>query len=402
VRHAVTILHRGRTTYLSGSPVIVSSQRARTLVALIVTWSVLVALFAGGNYLSRVSAGIPAAWTPAFIWSAAQWYAWAMLAPLIFLLGAHARIESIRSNRAIAVHVLAMPAFVVAQVYIERVLLFALLALARLLPGDLLSGTTTTVQPALERLQRGVGFGVFTFGVIVLAGHAMHFYRQLASRERRALHLERELLEARLDALRSQLQPHFLFNTLNSIAGLLHSNARAADRMLMNLSDLLRRVLDGAVDSTIADELALTDAYLEIESQRLGARLKVRKLVEQQTLGVHVPSMLLQPLVENAVRHGVQAREEGGTIEISSTVRDGKLELRVWNDVGVEGGTSQRGIGLSNTRARLAAFYGDTSTFTASAEESSRGFLVTMQLPLSVASPRLDHIMPPSMDKTAA
>lgn len=199
---------------------------------------------------------------------------------------------------------------------------------------------------------------------IVLVAHALSYYGRLRSREIHSAKLEMELTRSHLQALKSHLQPHFLFNTLHSISSLMHTDVTAADKMMTRLSDLLRMTLEseGIQVTTLNRELEFIASYLEIEKIRLEERLKVVVDVSPETLDARVPHLLLQPLVENAVKHGVSRLSSGGTIWITAR-RDGReLELHVKdNGRGLPGSAdipSKSGLGLRRTRERLVTLYG--------------------------------------------
>ena len=212
---------------------------------------------------------------------------------------------------------------------------------------------------------------IFKYWIIVLGCLGWHYYKAFRERERQAAALATELVQARLQALRMQINPHFLFNTLNTISALIHDNPDAADRMVVRLSDLLRRTLDrGDVQEVpLREELDFLRAYLEIEQMRFPDRLTVTYDIEPKTNELLVPHLILQPLVENALRHGIMPREEAGRIEISAHLADGEhLELKVrdnGNGLAPANGTPEReGIGLKNVRSRLAELYGGAQEFT--------------------------------------
>jgi two-component system LytT family sensor kinase len=189
-------------------------------------------------------------------------------------------------------------------------------------------------------------------------------WQQSAEERERLLRAETEVREARLSALRYQLNPHFLFNSLNAVSTLvLDGNAPAATRMLAQIGELLRTSLDNEVMPQVAlsQEMAFTKQYLAIEQTRLGERLQVELTIPSETLDALVPSMLLQPLVENAVRHGIAKLIEGGKITIESGLHEGRLRIVIRNS-GRRGAEKQNepgnGIGLSNTTERLKTLYG--------------------------------------------
>lgn len=211
-------------------------------------------------------------------------------------------------------------------------------------------------------------------------------WQQADWEKERLLRAETEAREARLRALRYQLNPHFLFNSLNAVSTLvLDGNTLAATRMLAQIGDLLRTSLDSEVLTEVAlyQEIAFTKQYLAIEQTRLGDRLQSEMTIPSETLDALVPSMLLQPLVENAVRHGVAALTEGGKIAIQSTLRQGRLRIVVGNsgrrDAEKSSGNAN-GIGLSNTAERLKTLYGTNHTFSME-WPASGGCEVTVELP---------------------
>ncbi len=218
---------------------------------------------------------------------------------------------------------------------------------------------------------------------------------QQSTRERESLlRADAEARDARLSALRYQLNPHFLFNSLNAVSTLvLEDNPRAATRMLAQMGEFLRTILDSKAgpETALSDEIIFSEQYLAIEKTRLGSRLRVDMSISPETLDALVPSMLLQPLIENAVRHGVAAAVEGGTIRIESRLAGARLQVRVENSG--PGGTrpglpneSAQGIGISNTAERLKTLYGAEHTFAMQWPDSG-GCEVTVELPFRKMAP---------------
>ncbi|MDD2710626.1 MAG: histidine kinase [Verrucomicrobiae bacterium] len=210
-------------------------------------------------------------------------------------------------------------------------------------------------------------FNVPFYWMLVGMSHAVNYYRRSKERERRAMELEKHLMEARIRALQLQLQPHFLFNTLNAIAALVHKDADKADEMITNLSELLRVSLRNSTrqEVSLQEELALVDLYLEIQQVRFGERLRVVKGVEKEVLDAGVPNLILQPLVENAIKHGIEPKTGGGILTISARREKDRLLLCIGDDgenrqgLGSAANPVKEGIGLSNTFARLRELYGD-------------------------------------------
>jgi sensor histidine kinase YesM len=228
------------------------------------------------------------------------------------------------------------------------------------------------------------------FSFVLFLWSSLYFsikqWQQSAQEKERLLRAETEAREARLSALRYQLNPHFLFNSLNAVSTLvLDGNAPAATRMLAQIGELLRTSLDNEVmlEVALSQEMAFTERYLDIEQTRLGDRLKVDLDIAPETLDALVPSALLQPLVENAVRHGVVPLMEGGRIAIESGICEGQLRIVVRNS-GRQGAERQKenghGIGLRNTTERLKTLYGAHHKFLLEWPEAG-GCEVTVELP---------------------
>ncbi len=211
--------------------------------------------------------------------------------------------------------------------------------------------------------------------------------------ERKLEEQKRLLLEARLDALQRQINPHFLFNTLNSIASLVRFRPDQARELIVKLANILRRLLKG-YDASVAfrDELSFTEDYLGIEVVRFGAeKLRVVKEIDPRTLDLPVPSMLLQPLVENSIKHGLEPRISGGTITLRSRLNGGQLIIEVEDDgVGIAPGRprtsgviSGTGIGMRNVRERLEVLFGEAARFEVTSRPG-RGTLITMEMPAAI------------------
>jgi LytS/YehU family sensor histidine kinase len=219
-------------------------------------------------------------------------------------------------------------------------------------------------------------------------------WKQAMSERERLLRAEAEVRDAKLSALRYQLNPHFLFNSLNAVSTLiLDGDAPAATRMLSQIGELLRTSLNGEVvaEVPLAQEIAFTERYLAIEQTRLERRLRVEMSIAPETLDAMVPSMLLQPLVENAVRHGIAPQLEGGVIRIQSSIHRDRLCIVVRNSGAVRekaasNDSSASGIGLSNTAERLKTLYPGDHTF-ALDWPASGGCEVTIEIPFRPAAP---------------
>ena len=236
-----------------------------------------------------------------------------------------------------------------------------------------------------------------TYVPIVLIAHVVSYYRSLRDREIRATQLEGQLAKARLQTLQSQLQPHFLFNTLHSISALMLTDVRAADRMMTSLSDLLRMSLErnGTQATTLSREIEFLDVYLEIEKARFEDRLQVVFDIDPECLDALVPHLLLQPLVENSVRHGVSRRSSRGEILIAARHQESKLDLQI-RDNGpgfrrLPPKASHGGLGLRLTRERLLALYGEEQDFEIQ-NVSTGGAEVHLRIPFSINSAPFDRV----------
>jgi two-component system, LytTR family, sensor kinase len=286
----------------------------------------------------------------------AWWYLWAFMTPAVVWLSQHCQIARGGLIRAVAVHLPAVVAFSFLHITgMEAVHWWLAHAQGRQYTWWLQVQRSAILYFDWEMM---------TYWAIVGISHAILYYRESRARAVRGAHLETRLIEARMSALQQQLHPHFLFNTLHAISALMHKDVHAADRTLMQLSDLLRITLEhlGHHQVPLEAELSALSKYIQIEQTRFGDRLNVRFDVNPETLDIRVPSLLLQPLVENAIKHGVARRAGPGHIDISAR-RDGdKLLLEVRDDgVGLSEDALtalQKGIGVSTTHARLQHLFG--------------------------------------------
>jgi two-component system LytT family sensor kinase len=218
-------------------------------------------------------------------------------------------------------------------------------------------------QSWLEIVRSAFADDTFVYIAIVVAAHGYEYLKCLRKEERELYEYQQALAASELQALKMQLHPHFLFNTLHGIATLIETDGRSAKAMIIRLSNLLRIALDrGSSDLVpLESELNFAREYLDLEKMRFGSRLKVEWLVAPETPAFLVPQMILQPLVENAVRHGIASSRESGWVEVAATVSNGRLKVQVRNSAG--GKTSNgTGVGLRNVEARLKYLYsGDAS-----------------------------------------
>ncbi len=303
-------------------------------------------------------------WEEALASGLADWYVWALLAPFIFRLGHRFPLGGPRWGRRLLLHLAFAAGFILLKTALDLPLAFLIHGQDVLLGPSLYGNDTFRLaRYAASYVTLKSFVYLIIYAAIVGAAHLLDYYQKYRERELLALQLGERLAEARLLVLRMQLHPHFLFNTLNAIAGLMHTDVRLADRMIARLGELLRAALadPGAQEVTLARELAFLTPYLEIEQARLGDRLAVTVDVPADLSPAVLPYMILQPLVENAIRHGIAPRKGPGRLAVRARRRGDRLEVEVADDgPGLPpDGAFTEGIGLANTRARLRGLYGD-------------------------------------------
>jgi two-component system LytT family sensor kinase len=343
--------------------------RWRGALLVLGAWTVLAVVFALHNYLTFEADGRPVRFAHALWWSVAEWYTWAALTPVVVWLSRRWRVAGEHWARNAVVLLIAAAAVASLQVGIEH-LADRMAWVASGSPGMsvrywLSDGGSTAPMELSYLLPRKIGFGFVTCIALYVVAHAVDYYRLYRERELRAARLESALAAAQLQLLRSQLQPHFLFNTLNGIASLIPEDPQAAEEMVECLSDLLRASLrrSDAMEVPLSEELHLLEQYLTIQERRFDDRLRVVREIHPDSLGARVPPLVLQPLVENAIRYGVAPRPDGGEVRIVARAVSGALEIAVLDDgPGFDDPSSLRpGIGIANTRERLARLYGDAA-----------------------------------------
>jgi two-component system LytT family sensor kinase len=309
----------------------------------------------------------------------AYWFIPAGFSPIIFGLIRRFPIDTERF-KAVGVHVGAALVFT------------AIHATAMIVTRGFLWGTPPVGWSlALQRTYlTNLDWLLMTYTTVVGFTYALGYYREVQARTVREAHLQTRLVEARLKTLQAELHPHFLFNTLHAISALVHTNPDGADRMISRLSDLLRITFDRSESPMVPlqEELEFLQKYLEIEQTRFQDRLTVRYHIDPDTLDAEVPRLLLQPLVENAIKHGVSPRTGPGLVQISSRVEGGSLWLEVKdNGVGLSGSARSQfnsGVGLANTRDRLECLYGEAHRIEFS--EGDGGLAVRLVVPLRHAA----------------
>jgi len=295
-------------------------------------------------------------WRSLVVLNISYWYIWALFTPLIVWISQHFRFERRGLWLAFLVHIPCVLLFACAHIVTMNSVQLWLAALA----GKPFAFAESVQQSMIQSF----GWEMITYWAIVGLSQAVLYYRESSDRAARTAQLEARLAEAQIAALQQQLHPHFLFNTLHAISTLMHKDVEAADRTLMHLSDLLRMTLENLErqEITLNAELEFLAKYLNIEQTRFTDRLTVHFDVQTETLDVKVPTLILQPLVENAIKHGVARKSGPGRIQITAR-RDGD---KLWMEVRDDGvGLSQEayqsihsGIGVSSTRERLLRLFG--------------------------------------------
>lgn len=290
-----------------------------------------------------------------------------------------------------------------------------------LVPRSGRSSSASPPPPSLRATLRSTILDLLAYGAVTGLVHSVYFHRRLRERERRALFLESNLAKARLNMLKAQLQPHFLFNSLNAITALLRRDPRLAETTLVALSDLLRLALSQSEhqEGTLHAELEFVRRYLQIQQIRFGDKLMVDQSIEPQALDCRVPTLVLQPLVENAIRHGIEPADRAGVVRVTAFRAGGSLVLTVEDDgVGLVGhpadsgdagthagphpelptlaGNPARtgtGIGLDNLRNRLHALYGAQQKLELS-QRAAGGVVVRVEIPWQPwAAPKAIHTL---------
>lgn len=304
---------------------------------------------------------------------------WAAFTPLIFWLSSRFSLEGSRW--------IARAPFLIVIGLAISVAVFALLGFVRM---EIFEVPTRRAVSAFAPL-RDIGRFRFLnqllmYLAILAAGYAREYFRRDQERQREAVTLQAQLADARLDALRMQINPHFLFNTLHTISALVERDPAGVRRMIARLSELLRYIVDshGSDEVTLRDELSFLRRYIEIMEIRFQGRLQVKTDVGDDALEALVPNLILQPIVENALEHGASKVDGEGRIEIAAR-RDGDDLVLTVRDNGGGIGDARPGVGVSNTRERLAQLYGDAAAF-ALGNANGGGTLASISIPFHTAN----------------
>lgn len=336
-------------------------------------------LFATQNYINLLGTEREMSWWFWFWRESFVWAIWGGVLPLVFAFTRRCPVSGPRWLRNLLLHLPVGAAFAAVTL--------VLFVIATQISGISLAPAEMALWERLELgFTRSFAIAFSIYGVSVTAYHALGYYREARQRELRAWQLERNLAEARLEALRNQLHPHFLFNTLHMISALMSQDVPAARRMIARLSDLLRQSLDsnGAQEIALAEELEFLDGYLEIQRTRFHDRLTITQRIPTELHQLLVPRLILQPIVENAIRHGTAKQTTPGEITIAAKQQNAQLILTVDdNGPGIAEGNQHEGIGLGNTRERLRQLYGPEATLTL-ANRPQGGARATIAIPVAI------------------
>jgi len=344
-------------------------------------WTIVALLFAAQQTVVEKVQGSRVHWVIEGSLILVDWYIWAALTPLVIALAKRFPLMGPRRAGHIGLHTIVSlmmaPLASVAQYFLS----LGLLRFAFHITGP-------DVHRFLSSFGVGVLFmsftGILTYWLVVGLYQSIHFYQAAMERQTRAAQLETQLSHAELENLKSQLHPHFLFNSLHTIGILMQEDVDAASRLLVCLGDLLRMALERRENEiTLQSELEFVRKYLEIEQTRFHDRLKVHMDIPPDLLGVYVPSLALQPLVENAIKHGISVDSAAGRLEITAKLHNGRVRLRVRDDgPGPAPGSRLRfGVGLTNVRSRLKQLYGDESSLELTGADG-RGCEAIITIPL--------------------
>jgi sensor histidine kinase YesM len=347
----------------------------KPIILLCVTawWILHATLFASQIVAMTATIGSPMTWSAALVHSLASWTIWIPVTLVIMEMVARTPLE--RANIAKPLIVLsatcALSAFLIAgYIYVSN----PVFAWYHTLPGfsSLVASTS--------------GKNLMIAATIVMIGHALIYYERIKECRAKAAEMKRLLESERLRMLRSQLNPHFLFNAMGSVTEMMHVDVHQADEMMVSLSALLRDSIrsDAVIERPVRDEVELIRNYLMIEKIRLSDRLCVKWEVDSNCLDAMVPSFILQPLVENAVVHAIARHKGPGRLVIAVAPKDGDLLVSIQNSWNRNLGSREgNGVGLKNTRERLDLLYGDRASLESSISFDESMYVVVVRMPLS-------------------
>lgn len=337
-------------------------------------------IFSAQFYLYLHSFGRPVTWGQTLSWNLGSWYLWALLSPGIFRVSRRYAPTRGRWSGTLAAHL--GFGLVMASVHVVAYSTWTWLV------APLDRQPSTWLQSVRSSAAMSFSWDLFCYAAIAIAFYAVDYARRFREGETRTARLEAALAQAQLEALRMQLHPHFLFNTLNTIAALIREDPGGAEDMVTKLSDLLRLALEKSDVRRIPlrEELDFVRKYLDIQRVRFGERLDARLEIAAETLDAEIPTFLLQPLIENAVRHGLNVEEGKCQVRVIARITGNVLRVEV-HDSGPglsreTGRLAREGVGLSNIKARLRQEYGDRAALELGNGDAG-GCVVTLELPMN-------------------
>lgn len=347
----------------------------------LIGWTLIGLLFAAPLIAQSFAAHTPIPWSQVAS-ELLRWYLWAALAPLIFWQAQRFPLERGRLLLRLPINLLLGLGLTLVYTGLDLVLRQALTSAITAAKSGRFDFAFLSSWPQL--IYWGVEYHLLVYLAIAAVIHAFLYYDKFRDRELQATRLEAQLALVRLEVLKTQLHPHFLFNTLNAISALMHRDVDAADKMIVLLADLLRLSLDQDDRHLVPlrSELEFLERYLAIEKIRFRDRLRVEIDIESSCFAGQVPRLILQPLVENSVRHGIARSSAAGLVAIKARRKGNRLDLSVMDDGPGISETAQRreGVGLGNTRARLSQLYGGDHRF-ALEKAPTGGLLVRIEIP---------------------
>jgi two-component system LytT family sensor kinase len=348
-------------------------------IAIWSVWTLFALFFASQFALQNQLSDKPVPFWRILSWQLVSGYIWFGISPLILFLAKRFPFDEGKWKTSVPVHILACVAIAFVQLLIDS---FVLTRLGYPPNRQFPNFFEAYKFFVLVNLHLSI---LIYMGVVGIRS-AYNYYQKYRERELQTSQLEARLAQSRLQVLKMQLHPHFLFNTLNAISELIYKDPESADRMITELSDLLRLSFENleVQEIPLKQELEFLEKYVEIERMRFHDRLTVDMHISPETLDASVPNMILQPLVENAIKHGIAPRVSGGRVDIRAARNNGHLEINVSDDgLGVPFGDLENlpeGVGLSNTRRRLRHLYGDSHQFDLATREKG-GLSVSLTIP---------------------
>lgn len=339
-------------------------------------WTIVALFFSTQSYLMYYAERQPIRYAQGFLFQASACYLWALATPLVLWLSRRFCIDRTNWLRRAGLHFLFSLALVSTLLAVHFVVFMLLLGRA---------GNITPFR-VFGFVYNNLDRWLLIYGFILLLSHAFNYYNSYRKGELKASELRTQLVQSQLEALKMQVQPHFLFNTLHSISALLSKDTEGARKMITRLGDFLRLTLEnsGSMEVTLQQEIEFLNGYLEIERIRFQDRLTTDIHVDPAVLDVHVPNLILQPIVENAMRHAI-GTSSTGRVEITAAPRNGVVRIEVKdNGPGIIDRALEtrrgKGLGLANTQARLAGLYGDAARFEM-ANDPAGGLIVALEIP---------------------